>query len=408
MVTGNFKMAVDSIRQARARSLLTMLGVIIGVVSVVTIVSIGEGVKNQIREGSEKAGNSLITVRPGNTVTRNDSGAVTGVNIPAILAGSALSEKDWQAVAGLQSVKSAIPLSYVNGIARIDNREFREGAIFATSEKLPAALNQEIQYGSFFNDDDSGKQVAVIGKRVAEKLFKENIPIGRSFEIRNQSFIVRGVFEEFDTPPLSIDADYNSAIFIPYKVGKSIDSVGAIQQLLVLPKDKISADTLATDVRAQLNAVHGGSGDFSVLKQEDALAATTSVLDILTRFMTGIAAISLVVGGIGIMNIMLVSVSERTREIGLRKAIGATNQQILSQFVIESAVLSLAGGIIGVIGSLLANYFIRLLTEFQPAVSLPVMGGALVISLVVGVVFGTAPALKAARKDPIEALRQGT
>lgn len=400
-------MALDSIRQSRMRSFLTMLGVIIGVISVVTIVSIGEGVKNQIERSAEQSGSELITIRPGNTVTRDDKGKVTGVNIPAILGGSALSEKDRDAVARLDTVAAAVPLSYVNGIPRVENDEFREGAIFGTSEKLPQALNQEIQYGSFFSDNDDGKQVAVIGRRVAEKLFKENIPVGRSFEIRNQTFIVRGIFDEFQTPPLSIDADYNSAIFIPYKIGKQLDNVGAIQQILVMPKMGISTDTVASQVRAQLDASHGGSGDFSILKQNDALAATTSVLNTLTAFMTAVAAISLIVGGIGIMNIMLVAVTERTREIGIRKAVGATNQQILSQFMIESAMLSFIGGVIGILGSLLANYFIRLFTEFEPALSLPIMGIALGVSLVVGILFGTAPALKAAQKDPIEALRQG-
>jgi putative ABC transport system permease protein len=154
-----------------------------------------------------------------------------------------------------------------------------------------------------------------------------------------------------------------------------------------------------------LNA-HSGQNDFTILKQEDNLAISNSVLNLLTSLITAVAAVSLVVGGIGIMNVMIVSVTERTHEIGIRKAVGATNQQILAQFMIESAVISFVGGVIGVISSILLNFMLRISTDLQPVVTLPIMGVAVLVALVVGIVFGVAPALNASRKDPIEALRR--
>ena len=162
-----------------------------------------------------------------------------------------------------------------------------------------------------------------------------------------------------------------------------------------------------TQVNNALTASHGGQQDITVLRQDENLLVANDMLRLLTTFVTSIAAISLLVGGIGIMNIMLVSVSERTHEIGIRKAIGATNRQIRNQFMAEAVVLSFVGGIVGVVLSYLVNFILRIYTNFQPVITLPVIFAAVGVSLLVGITFGTIPAIKAARKDPIEALRIG-
>jgi putative ABC transport system permease protein len=158
-------------------------------------------------------------------------------------------------------------------------------------------------------------------------------------------------------------------------------------------------------IHAALLKNHGGQEDFTVLKQDESLAVANTILNLITGLIAGIAAISLIVGGIGIMNIMLVSVIERTREIGIRKAIGATNRQILSQFMVESLVLSVVGAILGVLISIMVNYLIRIATTLTPVITLPIMVISVAVSIMVGLIFGITPALKAARKDPIEALR---
>jgi ABC-type antimicrobial peptide transport system permease subunit len=399
-------MALNSLKSARWRSLLTMLGIIIGVVSVVTTVSLGEGVKRQVASQIKQLGSDLITIRPGKTVVRNSQGKIVGVNILAGFGASTLTEHDVSLVHAAPHIKVAVPYSLITGIAKTDERELDTSLIIATTEQLPEILNQNIEFGAFFGAGDNEKHVAVIGKKVAQQLFQENAPIGMTLKVRNEDFIVRGVFEEFEANPLSAGADFNSAIFIPYLIGKTLTGGNApIFQILAKPTNQAFTATAADDIKQQLLGAHGGQEDFTILKQEETLALTSTILNMLTTLIAGIAAISLIVGGIGIMNIMLVSVSERTREIGIRKAVGASNSQILSQFLTEAMVLSLVGGLLGVLLAIACNFLLRIFSSLKPVISLPVVLVAVGVSLIVGVIFGITPALKAARKDPIEALR---
>lgn len=407
MVTGNFRIAFDSITSAKWRSFLTTLGIIIGVMSVVTIVSIGEGVKKQISDQIGEFGTDLITIRPGKPVEKNAAGDVSGINFLTAFAGNALTENDLKVAASTPGVGVAVPMSFVTGTPVADDVQYKAGFIFATSENLPKVLNHSVEYGAFFNTEDADKPVAVIGEKVAEELFQETVPIGRSLKIRGETFVVRGVFEKFDTSRLTLSADYNHAIFIPFGVGKRLNNNQSnIQQILIKPSSHDQTTQTIDVLQKQLLNAHAGQDDFTILTQADNLAVASTILNLLTRFITGVAAISLIVGGIGIMNIMLVSVTQRTQEIGIRKAVGATNRQILSQFLIEAVVISLVGGILGVIGSLIANFLIRVTTDLEPLITLPIMFLAVAISILVGIVFGVAPALQAARKDPIQALRR--
>lgn len=407
MVTGNFKIAFDSMRSSKMRSFLTMLGIIIGVASVVTIVSIGEGVKKQISDQISHLGPDLITVRPGKTVNRDKSGHISGINFMTAFAGNALTESDLSVIQKTPSVATAVPLSFVTATPQVDQRQLPDSVVFGTTPGLPTLLNQKVEYGTFFETADSNKPVAVIGKRVAEDLFKETVPIGRSLQIRGESFVVLGVFEEFENSDLLPSTDYNSAIFIPVAAGKKLSNNQTnIQQILVKPSSPDKTDDVAAGIQTQLQSAHADQSDFTILKQEDNLEIANSILNLLTGLISGVAAISLIVGGIGVMNIMLVAVTERTQEVGVRKAVGATNHQILSQFLIEASMISLVGGLIGVVVSVIANFFIRIFTDLEPLVTLPIMGVAILVSLIVGVIFGVTPALQAARKDPIEALRR--
>jgi putative ABC transport system permease protein len=408
MVTGNVKMALDAIRSAKMRSLLTMLGIIVGVVSVVTIVSLGEGAKQHVIGQINQMGPDLLTIQPGRTVTRDADGNVTSVNLLATFGGgAAMPESDLKVVQRAKGVGVAVPVSVVTGVPSTEGREYERGFIVGTTSGMPKILNQKIEFGAFFNTGDGDRNVAVIGKRVAEELFRENGPVGRSMEIRGHTFVVRGVFEEFSNSPLLPNNDYNYAIFIPFETAKAISgNQTQIQQILAKPQNPDDMPLAAESIKSNLRGAHGGQEDFTVLQQSDNLAIASQVLNLLTGLIAAVAAISLLVGGIGIMNIMLVSVSERTHEIGVRKAIGATNGQILGQFLIESAMISFVGGLIGIGLSLLTNFSLRIFTGLDPVITPGVMVIALAVAVVVGVFFGVAPALKAARKDPIEALRQ--
>jgi putative ABC transport system permease protein len=404
--SGNVKMALEAIRSARWRSMLTTLGIVIGVVSVVTTVSLGEGIKKGVVNQINDTGADLITIRPGNTVKRDASGNVTNINLLGNINTGTLGEGDLNALREMHSLTTVVPFSYVSSAAITDEQEFDDGVVIGTSHALPEVLNQKVEYGDFFTPEESSRSTAVIGKRVAEQLFHENVPIGRVFSIRGERFVVSGVLEEFDTAPLVSNADYNLAIFIPYEVGKKLNNDQTnIYQILVKPKKVQQTGEAVAAITDTLKNAHQGQTDFTVLKQEDNLAIANDMLNLLTSFVSGIAAISLIVGGIGILNIMLVSVTERTHEIGIRKAVGATNRQILGQFLTEAVILSLAGGLLGVVLSLFTNYLLRVLTELTPVLTWPIMVVAVGVSIVVGVIFGITPALKAARKHPIDALR---
>lgn len=408
MLPVDVKLAFDAIRAARWRSLLTMLGVIIGVAGVVTAVSVGEGVKQQVIKQVDNMGADVITVRPGKSILRNDQGGIEKVNLLRTLTGGAtFSDSDYQVIQKTSGVGSVVPIALVNAVATVDGAEYSAGTVYGTSEAMPEVLKQKLLYGGFFDTDDANRNMVVIGHTVAEQLFKQNAPIGRSVEIHGQSFIVAGVLDDFASSPLTPGTDYNTSLFIPYLAAKNINNGQAqVEQLFLRSADAQSVATAAKAVTAALKGAHGGQEDFTVLTQEDSIAVSNQILDVLTTFVGAVAAIALLIGGVGIMNIMLVSVSERTHEIGVRKAIGATSGQVMRQFLIEAVTISFVGGLLGVILSLLANYFLRLLTSLQPAINVWLTLISLGVAVGIGVFFGVAPAMKAARKDPIEALRR--
>ncbi|HSH17763.1 MAG TPA: ABC transporter permease [Candidatus Saccharimonadales bacterium] len=404
---GNIKTAIASVKAAKWRSLMTMMGIIIGIVSVVTVVSIGEGVKRQVVNQINNRGRELITVRPGQLVNRNNQGEITGVNLfSGLSATGSLTEKDVQAIERTKGVRQAVPLSILAGGINFRNQTYNNVTVIGTTAELPEVLKQKVEFGGFFSESDENQNGVIVGKNVATDVFREEVPLGQSFEFQGQTFIVRGVFKEFKNALISLDTDFNNAIFMPHQVAKELtNNNAAIYQVLAQPADPGRADTVAASIKKNVASARGGQEDFTVLKQDESLGVTSNILNLFTRLIAGIAAISLLVGGIGIMNVMLVSVTERMHEIGIRKAIGATSRQIMSQFLLEASVLSVIGGIIGLAVSLLINLLLRILTDLEPVVSWPVVVIATGVSLLVGIIFGTAPALKAAKKDPIQALR---
>lgn len=402
MITEYFKMAFNSIRGARFRSGLTMFGIIVGVSSVVTIVSLGTGVREQITKQVGEVGDSLIVVRPGK---QTEARAISLDALKSFTASSAgsLSEKDWLDTEKVEGVVSAVPVGVVSGIASYDQREYN-GNIIATTSRLPLLLNQKIEFGSFFSAEDNNRNLAIIGRDVAERLFEENVPIGKRLSIRGIDYIVQGVFEQQSSGTFAT-INVNNSIILPYDSARKIGGNIQLLQLFVETNSPDTVSSVAAKVKSTLKANHAGQEDFSVLEKEEALEATNEVFYQLTVFIAGVAFISFIVGGIGIMNIMFATVSERTREIGIRKAIGATNTQILGQFVTESVVLSILGGILGIIVSLIAIGVIRATTDLQPSLTLNVAVVVFGLSAATGIVSGILPAAQASRKDPIDALR---
>jgi putative ABC transport system permease protein len=407
LTRGDFKMAVSAIHAARWRSWLTMLGIIIGIVSVVTIVSVGEGVKDQVSGQINHLGKDLLTIRPG-TISANATNVLSTLNdLVNPSNNETLTSNDLEVVRNTPGVASAIPLSIVPGTVQVSGvKPDSNTLVIGTSSEAPSILNESVEYGTFFSSDTYGQNVAVIGNNLALALFQTDAPLGMSFTFRGQQFLVDGVMNSFDTPPFSLDANFNNAIFIPYQTAESLEGSNApIYEVLAKPTSSKLTGSVDQAINARLRSVNDGAKDFTVLKQSQSLAVTNSILTLLTSLVSGIAAISLLVGGIGIMNVMLVSVTERTHEIGIRKAVGATNRQIRSQFLTEAIVLSLAASLVAIFIAVLINMALRIFTNLEPALSWQIMLLSTGMALAVGITFGLAPAVIASRKEPISALR---
>lgn len=404
MIKEHARMAYDAISTSKIRSTMTMFGVIISVASVVTIVGLGDGLRTQVSNQITKLGSNLIIVQAG----RPADSAVNLQSLQSVKGASTsvITEQDLSAVSKLPNIEKLSPVATITGLPRFEDKTMQNAVIVGASESLPEIVDKKIEYGSFFGKEDLSKNYAVIGRGVAGQLFNENVPIGKIFKIRDSEFIVQGVFEQTPVTPLSPSVNFNNAIVLPYIKAKEI-SAGSLQisQLLVVATSADLTQSVADAIHKTLLVSHGGQEDFSVLRQEEVLKISDGVFNQLTLFIGGAAVIALIVGGIGIMNIMFATVSERTREIGIRKAIGATNKQIMGQFITEAVLLSAIGGVLGLASSLIVIAGIRATTSLEPTLVLPVMGGAFLVSVGVGVISGILPALKAAKKDPIDSLR---
>jgi len=390
-----------SISRNKTRSFLTMLGVVIGVLSVILLTSIGNGLTVFVEQQFEGLGSNLLIVTPGEIV--NDEGNFNQEGSALSFATSKLTEDDSKALtrAGYP-ITLAVPLTGSNGEARTAVGK-RSGMVVGTTPGYSEARNTQTEKGRFLSESDlaGNRKVVVIGSKIAQKLFPGVNPVGQNMTINQLRFAVIGVAEtkaagSFGGP------DIDSFMYVPITTVKIALGVDKVMEIMVqsASKDQLprTKDLINTTLAKRLD-----SQDFSVTDQSEILKTIQTILGVLTTGLAGIAAISLVVGGIGIMNIMLVAVSERTREIGLRKALGATPGNILIQFLIESAVISTVGGIIGIILGVLGALAVRPFFPATPEIDSILL--AFIVSLGTGIVFGVYPARKAAQLSPIEALR---
>lgn len=403
MIFPNVRLAMHNIRGTRVRSGLTILGVVIGVASIVLAINIGQGVKNQVLSQVEASGSNVISIRSGQIVERDDSGRITSYNLNRALSSNTLTNEDYQAIASFEGVTSSAPLADLSAaVATRDGQELENGFVIATNSNISGLFGRSIDYGSDLSDRNAERTV-LIGADVAEDLYGEPSPIGSAIRIKDQDFIVKGVFERFPGNPINLGIDYNRTVFIDYSALPRISAEDTfIKEILVRSDGDLNQ--LSEQITATVLELHGQE-DFSVLRLSELEFVTEDIFELVTAMVAAVAAISLIVGGIGIMNIMLVNVAERTREIGIRKAIGASNPQIMGQFLTESVVLSVTGGLIGVLLSQIGGLVIRTTTNIKPAFSPEVILVAIAMSVGVGILFGVGPAWKASRKKPIDALR---
>ncbi len=408
MLMIDVRIAMKSLRATRVRTALTVLGIVVGVAAITMVLALGEGAKATIRDQVKQLGNDLLTIRSGKG-TRDSKGNLVDYNFWSALGASTIGEYDLQTIQGTPGVKAASPLMAITGSVRLnpDDQPIGNTNIIATNTDFDTVAGLKVHSGDFL-DDATDRSTVVLGNSLAIQLLGSDTAIGHTIYIRGEPFTVIGILSPSNTPTnLSDLYDYNRSVFITMDAGKVFNQgVAQIQQINLRVSNAQNIQSTSSKIRSEILANHHNEDDFVVLRPEETLTLTNNILRIATQFSSAIASISLLVGGIGIMNIMLVSVTERTREIGIRKAVGATNAQVLRQFLIEALVMSLVGGLIGIavaygLGALVGSFF-----HVVPVIDWQTFFIAMGVALGVGVVFGITPALKAARKDPIEALRQ--
>lgn len=384
-----FKMALKSIANNKIRSFLTMLGVIIGVGSVITAVAFAQGSTKSITDSIEGLGSNIITI----SITGR--GSNRNITYDELKTFSEENSSDISMIAPI-----------INGSMTLKaGSKSRDTTVIGTNEDYEFIRSRHVQSGRFILsfDNDYMLKTAVIGSAVAKDLFAGEDPIGQQIKINGQIFKVVGLLQEISDGQDSSDDDQ---VIIPVTVAQRLGRNTRISNFTVQAADAATVEPAMAKLNTYLTEKFGSSDAFSVRNQAQMLSTLNSITDTLMIVLGGIAAISLIVGGIGIMNIMLVSVTERTREIGIRKAIGAKRKNIMVQFLIEAIMITGIGGIIGIlIGLFCIRFIIGGLKITTPVYSPFWMTLSFGISLGVGIVFGLFPAYKAARLNPIEALR---
>lgn len=395
--------ALHSLRHTRTRTFLTTLGVAIGIASITTILSLSGGITNSVEGQVNDLHGSVAVVRPGYPSEQNVD--FSNPMSARSYATSTLTSQDVKDISSDANVKSAAPIMLMSGDLHAAHNQTTLGTIVATSPSFATINGLETDEGQFMDNitDDS---TAVVGQTLAERLFGTSLPLGQQFIVRGQTFTVIGVLSKINRPVNYNGFDMDDALYISLASGQNFNQgMTQIQQIDVMAKRKSGLPSMVKKIQQQLTTNHNGEHDFTVVTGHAIARPTSELFRAMTIVMTAIAAISLFVGGVGIMNIMLVGVAERTREIGLRKAVGASSGQIVVQFLTESLILSLIGGFIGYIGGYAIAFTVSTFLTFNPAFTWQIAVIAFVVSLGVGVLFGAYPAYRAARKDPIESLR---
>jgi len=397
-----FRLALRALARNKMRSALTMLGIIIGVAAVIAVVSIGQGAQYMVQQGIQAMGTNVVFIaagsgRPGGirmgyggvkTLTIDDMNAILR-EIPLIKEAAPSVNSRRQVVYGNQNWSTVVG---------------------GTTPNFFEIRNWSIQAGSVFSDEevDLAANVCVIGTTVARNLFLDENPVGKTMRIGNLPFRVDGVLESKGQNVIGQDQD--DAIYAPYTtVQRKISGITWVQFInasAISPVASVAAVNPITSLLRERHRIRpGDDDDFFVRTQSEVADLMNQTQSIMTMLLGGIASVSLLVGGIGIMNIMLVSVTERTREIGVRMAVGATEKDVQRQFLVEAVTLSMLGGVIGIMLGLIGSALISNFLSWPTLVSVKAIVTAAIFSAAVGIFFGYYPARKAARLDPIEALR---
>lgn len=398
-----YRIATQSLRMNPLRTTLTTLGIIIGVASITLVLSLGGGIQETMRRQVSTLNNNVIAVKPG----YNDPSALLGTYNPTFtLAASTLTESDLNSMRLTEGIAKVAPIMILGGSAKTVEQTTNNTPIVATSPELMDILQFKVSPGQFI-DDITDRETAVVGQKLAIELYGTDQVLGQQIQLKGRQHTIIGVIKTTHSPINLSGVDIDRAAFVTFDSGKSFNQgIAQIHELLATVKDPVALEQIGESLNTTLLDNHKGESDFTVLTGQKIADHNDAFFKAIVFITALVATITLIVGGIGIMNIMLVGVSERTREIGIRKALGATNSHILGQFLIEALIMCIVGGVIGLGIAYGLAFAIATSFQFQPAVTWQITLAGLGMAFATGILFGIYPAVKAARKDPIESLRQ--
>lgn len=400
----HLKLAKTSIKENRSRSFLTCLGIAIGVASIILILSLMGSISNLIKDEVSEIGSDLIVVRP--TSTKDSfTNIIDEFTSSNTFQQSSLSLSDIDAISKISDVAAVAPISTAVNTIGSEKNTFTSVPILGTTPDFVKIEPLALRFGTFFNNGNKENGI-VLGHTLSLALFNTvNSTVGKIVTIMGEKFMVVGVLDEIDKSINFDNIDFDNALIMDVHSLDKLTGSTQIQQINIKAENTDSLAAISENITSELKTSKSGDENFTVAYGDDITHPASSLFTIVSGMLAIVAAISLVVGGIGVMNIMLVSVAERTHEIGIRKAVGASSRNILMQFLFEALILSVLGGIFGLVLGYILAFLLSIITPFTPYISWEILAITFLTTLIVGILFGIYPALKAASKNPIESLK---
>ena len=398
----HYLLAKQSLRRTRVRTFLTCLGIAIGVSALVLILSLMGSISALVQSEVSALGEGLVVVRPSSAQSELD-GIISELSLSSSLTSSSLTLRDLQVVKGVENVEYAAPVAISSHTITAYDQTIPSVPVLATTPDFLAIQSFPLSSGIFLSSTTSSNSV-VLGASFASRVFGNESPVGKTISFLGERFIIIGVLAKIEDPINFNNIDLDSAIIVNATHYSTLNAPLQISQLNIRVGETSKLSSTLTNIKSTLTSFKSDDS-FKVLAGSDITHPSGSLLSLVTYILALVSAISLVVGGVGVMNIMLVAVAERTHEIGIRKAVGATSGHIFGEFLIESLLLTFKGGLLGIALGYIFAFFICLITPFNPYISWQILALTFGTSLLTGLIFGLVPALHAAHKDPIRSLK---
>lgn len=404
LLKNHLKLARAAIKENRTRSFLTCLGIAIGVASISLILSLTGSISQLIHDEIGEIGSDLLVVRPSSTKD-SVTNLVEELTSANSFQKSNLTVSDVKAISEVEHIAAVAPIAVSTNTVSSEKNTFSSVTVLGTNLDFIKIEPLSLHYGAFLTESNHENSV-VLGHTLSLALFNTiNSTVGKTITIMGEKFMVVGVLDEVEKSISFDNVDFDNALIVDIDSLDKITGSTQIQQINIKAENTDSLSQISSNIERTLTEHKQGDQNFSVAYGDDITHPASSLFVVISGMLTTVAAISLVVGGIGVMNIMLVSVAERTHEIGVRKAVGASSRNILMQFLFEALILSILGGFFGLVLGYTLAFLLSIITPFSPYVSLEIIAISFLTTLAIGIIFGIYPAIKAASRNPIDSLK---